>query len=817
MPHNDLTELLETHRESLYLFFRHLAALDRPLLLWPELVEAEESFTASDDGRPLADTAFPGLLRHTQEAVVARPMVYLAVRRQAARWRYLQIHTEEMQCREVSVSDYLAAKERLVDEASRDAYTLELDLSPFERGFPRLTETRSIGQGGSYLNRHLSSDLFSNREDGLARLLEFLKLHQVGGRPVMLNGGIGDVEELRLALRRALERLGELEKDEGDTDGHAAEPTGGDALTRELRSLGFEPGWGRTPARMRETMSLLSDILEGPSPTTLEAFLARVPMIFSIVILSPHGYFGQANVLGKPDTGGQVVYILDQVRALEREMRRSNQEQGIAIEPRIVVLTRLIPEARDAGCDVRREPILGTENAVILRVPFRDQGGEVIPQWVSRFHIWPYLEDYAREAEREVLAELGGRPDLLIGNYSDGNLVASLMARELGVTHCTIAHALEKTKYPLSDLHWRKHEADNHFSCQYTADLLAMNSADFIITSTYQEIAGTRESVGQYESYQSFTLPGLYRVVSGIDCFDPRFNIVSPGADPNVFFPYHRTERRPQELRREVHEMVFGDTAVRHRGDFDEPDRPLLFALSRLDQVKNMAGLLSWYAADEQLQGVGNLLLVGGHLDVADSVDDDERRQIDEMHRLFDRHDLEGRVRWIEMQTDKNRVGEFYRLVAETRGAFVQPALFEAFGLTVIEAMSSGLPVFATRFGGPLEIIEDGESGFHIDPHQGRAAAGRMRAFLGDGSDDPDVWTRMSEAAIERVAERYNWPLYASTLLKLSRLYGFWRYISDMERAETHRYLEMFYGLMYRPLALAARELREAPPATPRL
>jgi hypothetical protein len=37
-------------------------------------------------------------------------------------------------------------------------------------------------------------------------------------------------------------------------------------------------------------------------------------MIFSMVIISPHGYFGQANVLGRPDTGGQVVYILDQAR-----------------------------------------------------------------------------------------------------------------------------------------------------------------------------------------------------------------------------------------------------------------------------------------------------------------------------------------------------------------------------------------------------------------------------------------------------------------------------------------------------------------------
>lgn len=55
---------------------------------------------------------------------------------------------------------------------------------------------------------------------------------------------------------------------------------------------------------------------------------------------------------------------------------------------------------------------------------------------------------------------------------------------------CNIAHALEKTKYPDSDIYGRKYEEKYHFSCQFTADILAMNNADFIITSTYQEIAG---------------------------------------------------------------------------------------------------------------------------------------------------------------------------------------------------------------------------------------------------------------------------------------------------------------------------------------
>jgi sucrose synthase len=261
-------------------------------------------------------------------------------------------------------------------------------------------------------------------------------------------------------------------------------------------------------------MALLTDVLEAPSPDTLADLLARLPMIFSIAILSPHGFFGQSGVLGKPDTGGQVVYILDQVRALEREMRRSIHDQGLNVEPQILVLSRLIPESEGTTCNQPFEHIMGTQNARIVRVPFRTPDGDIVPHWISRFEIWPYLERFALEAEGVLKAELGGKPDFILGNYSDGNLVASLLAGRMGVTQCNIAHALEKTKYRNSDLNWKEMDEEYHFSCQFTADLISMNTADFIITSSYQEIAGTEESVGQYESHQAFTMPGLYRVTS---------------------------------------------------------------------------------------------------------------------------------------------------------------------------------------------------------------------------------------------------------------------------------------------------------------
>ena len=68
--------------------------------------------------------------------------------------------------------------------------------------------------------------------------------------------------------------------------------------------------------------------MQTPDHQDLKDFLSDIPMLFNIAIISPHGYFGQEGVLGKPDTGGQVVYILDQVKALEKEMKESLRKFG---------------------------------------------------------------------------------------------------------------------------------------------------------------------------------------------------------------------------------------------------------------------------------------------------------------------------------------------------------------------------------------------------------------------------------------------------------------------------------------------------------
>jgi hypothetical protein len=129
------------------------------------------------------------------------------------------------------------------------------------------------------------------------------------------------------------------------------------------------------------------------------------------------------------------------------------------------------------------------------------------------------------------------------------------------------------------------------------------------------------------------------------------------------------------------------------------------------------------------------------------SGDDEERDQIGTLHHLFDLHGLHGQVRWLGLHLEKQLAGELYRSVADSRGAFVQPALFEAFGLTVIEAMSCGLPTFATRYGGPRRSSKTASRAITSTPITARAAL-LIADFFRRCSEDPSHWDALSDGAL---------------------------------------------------------------------
>jgi sucrose synthase len=170
------------------------------------------------------------------------------------------------------------------------------------------------------------------------------------------------------------------------------------------------------------------------------------------------------------------------------------------------------------------------------------------------------------------------------------------------------------------------------------------------------------------------------------------------------------------------------------------------------------------------------------------------------MHGIIERHRLTTGFRWVVAQTDRSICGELYRSVGDTRGAFCQPAFYEAFGLTVIEAMISGLPTFATSSGGPAEIIRDGVSGFHIDPHLADEAQAKIEDFFERCHQDPSHWDDISRQAIQRIEARYTWREYSRRLTSCCAVYSFWAQLTSLERHAAHRYLELFWHSVFRPL-----------------
>jgi sucrose synthase len=223
--------------------------------------------------------------------------------------------------------------------------------------------------------------------------------------------------------------------------------------------------------------------------------------------------------------------------------------------------------------------------------------------------------------------------------------------------------------------------------------------------------------------------------------------------------------------------------------------------MARLDRIKNLTGLAECFGQSPELQERCNLILIAGKIHDSDSTDNEERAEIEKMYRIIDQYNLHGKIRWLGIRLPKSDSGEIYRVIADRRGVFVQPALFEAFGLTILEAMISGLPTFGTQFGGPLEIIQDGVNSFYINPTNLEETAQKLLDFVSKCDQNPNYWLEISNKAMARVYSTYTWKIHTTKLLSLARIYGFVNFISKEQREDLLRYVEALFYLIFKPRA----------------
>ncbi len=425
-----------------------------------------------------------------------------------------------------------------------------------------------------------------------------------------------------------------------------------------------------------------------------------------IVLVSPHGLLrSRLPELGRDaDTGGQITYVIELARALI-------DHPGI---DRVDLVTRLI-DAPDVDDDYAQpvEPIAPGVSIVRIRCgPDR---------YLRKELLWPHLDTFLDNLVH-YLRSVGRAPDLVHGHYADAGYVAAQLSGLLDTPMAFTGHSLGRVKRQrLLDQGSTAAAIEKryHISRRIEAEETALNHAAFVVASTGQEV---NEQYELYDYYQR-----------------RRMLVVPPGVDLDRFSP---PRGRWEE----------GAAPGRIRPFLGEMRKPLVLAISRADPRKNIGNLVRAFGENDALRRMANLVIVAGQRTDIRKLDTGAQEVFDELLHLIDLYDLYGSVAYPKHH-EPDEIPQFYRMAARTKGLFVNPALTEPFGLTLLEAAASGLPVVATDDGGPRDILAACNNGVLIDPLDVKGLGEAIVDALGDRQR----WQQWSRRGISGSHRHFSW------------------------------------------------------------
>lgn len=435
----------------------------------------------------------------------------------------------------------------------------------------------------------------------------------------------------------------------------------------------------------------------------------------NILLISVHGLIrGHDIELGRDaDTGGQITYVLDLARALARDPR---------VE-RVKLLTRLI-EDDNLSPDYAQAEEFVDEKFAILRLPCGPA------RYVRKEQLWPYLDQMVDRC-LHMLRRRGRLPDLIHSHYADAGYVGRQLSLLLGIPQFHTGHSLGRPKRErLLDSGRRAEVIDRSFNFgqRIDAEEDVLAHAACIVTSTRQEID---------EQY------GLYR-----NCELQRFVVIPPGTNSERFSAPGR-RRLSESLLTNIDRFLA------------EPGKPMILAIARPDLRKNLSGLIAAYGNDLALRAKANLVIVAGSRTDIRQMEEAQRKVLQDVLFDIDRYDLWGHVA-LPKEVTQDDLPDLYRLATRRRGVFINSALTEPFGLTLIEAAASGLPVIAPDDGGPRDILANCRNGMSVDT----LSPGAMAYALHEALNDRARWSKWSSNGISGVHRHYSWPAHVDSYLR---------------------------------------------------
>lgn len=436
-----------------------------------------------------------------------------------------------------------------------------------------------------------------------------------------------------------------------------------------------------------------------------------------IALINIHGLVkGTGLEIGRDaDNGGQTKYVYELAEFLSHH---EDVEQ-------VHLFTRLIDD-QNLSSEYAVPIEIVNEKFDIRRISFLGK------KYKPKEQLWAGLDAYVTGVVQHInLYDIF--PNWIHSHYGDAGYVASELSTILNIPFAHTGHSLgfyKQKKLQEGGMLEEERERKFKFKERIAAEEKTLELSEFIVTSTEQEIE-------TYKPYENFNLG--------------KYHAIPPGIDTTKFVPYyHLEEDFDKQMEEKQRKYWVSETISKF---LTNPHKPIILALSRPDRHKNLHTLIDVYGKDKELQSIANLVIFAGIRKDISQMPESEKDVLTDLLLLMDKYDLYGKMAIPKKHDVENEVSIIYRYAAEKRGVFVNLALHENFGLTIIESASSGLPVVVTKNGGPSEIIPTCQNGELVNPLDEDEIKKSLRNIL----TNENLWKYYSNNGAINIQKHYSW------------------------------------------------------------
>ena len=295
-----------------------------------------------------------------------------------------------------------------------------------------------------------------------------------------------------------------------------------------------------------------------------------------LLMISTHGYVAAEAEFGKPDTGGQVVYVLELSRCLAR--------LGYHVD----ILTRQFEDQPAEEVVDRR--------VRLLRFPCG--GDDFIPKEVLCDSIPEWVENAARYIRRHDL-----QYEFINSHYWDAGLAGQALANRLSIPHFHTPHSIGSWKRDNMDGDPAELERVYNFRRRIREEKVVYDECDVLIATTPAQRDILISSDGEY------------------DASPDKLRVLPPGYDDRRFFPVSRATRRALKQQFGLEgSVVMALGRIAHNKGYDLLIQAMPEVFDRIADARLVLAVGSTNPTDQEQERVAELRALADDLGIADRV-----------------------------------------------------------------------------------------------------------------------------------------------------------------------------------------------------